>query len=254
MGREPLYQRLLRSCRTAKRCKNGALCSSKPGVLADQVANSIVEGIAAGAIRPGQRIAEVELANRLGVSRVPVREALKILSTQGIVVSRPHYGVRVATFNDHKIMQIYEVRCCLEKIAIRDACRQRSAKSALLNHLDQIIDKMKRCLDRGDFIGVSKADLEFHREICRASGNEIVITLWEALSRHMLIVFEQELLVDMDRHHIAEHHRSLKKAIDELPAQKLAQEIERHIMRLRSNRRRGRKAVRPDRLHPVNQS
>jgi DNA-binding FadR family transcriptional regulator len=103
----------------------------------------------------------------------------------------------------------------------------------LLAKLDSIIDKMERSLERGDLIGVSKADLEFHRAICAASGNEIVITLWEALSRHMLIVFEQELLGDAERPHIVDHHRALRAAIEKLPPQRLAGEIERHIMRLR---------------------
>ena len=125
---------------------------------------------AVGAIAQGQRIMEVDLANQLQVSRVPVREALKILQAQGIVVSRPHYGVRVARYDEEKIVQIYEVRCNLEKIAIRDACKRRHAMPALLAKLDAIVGKMESALRRNDFIGVSKADLEFHHEICRASG------------------------------------------------------------------------------------
>ena len=201
--------------------------------LADQIADSIVEGIAAGVIAPGQRIVESELANDLKVSRVPIREALKILHAQGIVVSRPHHGVRVAKFDDEKIVQIYEVRCSLEKIAVRDACRRRQELPVLLAKLDAIIDKMEYCLHRSDFIGVSKADLEFHHEICIASGNDIVLTLWEALSRHMMIVFEQELLGDAERSYIVDHHRALRHALERQPHDELSGEIERHIMRLR---------------------
>lgn len=201
--------------------------------LADQIADSIVEGIAAGVIAQGQRIIEVELATGLQVSRVPVREALKILHAQGIVVSRPHHGVRVAQYDEEKIVQIYEVRCSLEKIAIRDACRKRKAIPALLAKLDAIIAKMDGSLQRRDFLGVSKADLEFHHEICRASGNEIVLVLWEALSRHMLIIFEQELLGDVEQSSVVDHHRALRNALDELSPNQLSDEIERHIMRLR---------------------
>jgi DNA-binding GntR family transcriptional regulator len=201
--------------------------------LAERVADSIVEGIASGVIRPGERIIEVELANELKVSRVPIREALKILQAQGIVVSRIHYGVRVAQFDDAKIEQIYEVRCALEKIAVRDARRNRQAVPKLLGMLDSIIEQMARCLGQGDLLGVSRADLEFHRQICLASQNEIVITLWEALSRHMLIVFEQELLGDRERAHIVEHHRRLRNAVESHALHELAREIEAHIMRLR---------------------
>jgi len=184
-------------------------------------------------IAPGQRISEAELASQLKVSRISIREALKILDAQGIVVSRPHYGVRVAEFDDRRIVQLYEIRCALEKIAVRDACTRRSELPALLRRLDSIIEKMERNLERDDLIGVSKADLEFHHAICLASANELVITLWDALSRHMLIVFEQELLGDAERPHIVDHHRALRRAIEKLPPRKLGQEIEKHIMRLR---------------------
>jgi DNA-binding GntR family transcriptional regulator len=200
--------------------------------LADRIADSIVEGIAVGTFVPGQRILEVNLANELGVSRVPVREALKILHTQGIVVGRPHYGVSAAAYDDRKITQIYDVRCFLEKIAIKDA-KQRNDFPALLKRLDELIDVMEDSLERDDLMGVSKADLEFHHAICRASENEIVLVLWEALSRHMLIVFEQELLGDEEKASIVEHHRNLRRALEKMPASELETEIENHIMRLR---------------------
>jgi DNA-binding GntR family transcriptional regulator len=201
--------------------------------LSERVADSIVEGIASGAIRPDQRIIEGELAERLNVSRIPVREALKILGAQGIVVGRPYHGMRVATFDDAKIQQIYEVRCCFEKIAARDARHRRATFAGLLTRLDEIINKMAASLKKGDLLGISKADLEFHHEICLASQNAIVITLWNALSRHMLIVFEQELLGDAERAHIVEHHKSLRRALERSTAQELSREIESHIMRLR---------------------
>jgi DNA-binding GntR family transcriptional regulator len=202
--------------------------------LADQIADSIVEGIANGAIAPGQKIVEAEIANELKVSRIPVREALKILHAQGIVTSRPHHGVRVVQFDDRKIVQIYEVRCALEKIAARDACKRRHALPLLLKRLDSVLEKMSSCQSRGDFLGVSRADLEFHWEICLASHNEIVITIWKTLSRHMLIVFEQELMTDSDRSHIVEHHRTLRQLIERKKPKEFNAEIERHIMRLRN--------------------
>lgn len=201
--------------------------------LADQIADSIVEGIACGIIGSGQKIVEVDIASELQVSRIPVREALKILHAQGIVISRPHHGVRVARFDDEKIVQIYEVRCALEKIAVRDACKRSKALPALLSKLDLILDKMAKCVDHDDFLGISRADLEFHREICLASQNEIVTTIWEGLSRHMLIVFEQELLSDADRLHIVEHHHALRQLIGRNKPKEIALEIENHIMRLR---------------------
>jgi DNA-binding GntR family transcriptional regulator len=218
--------------------KDDTLAVVQTRSLADQVADSIVEGIASGGILQGQRLMEIELASRLQVSRVPVREALKILQAQGIVVSRPHHGVRVARYDEKKIVQIYEVRCNLEKIAIRDAWSRRDEMGPLLGKLDAIVQRMDEALHRRDFIGVSKADLAFHHEICRASGNEIVLVLWEALSRHMLIIFEHELLGEADQTSIVDHHRALRKALEHHTPGELAVEIERHIMRLRGNNER----------------
>lgn len=200
--------------------------------LAERIADSIVEGIATRTFVPGQRILEAEIASDLAVSRIPVREALKILHTQGIVVGRPHYGVTAATYDNRKITQIYEVRCYLEKLAIRDVM-QRRRMPQLLQDLEGPIQMMKDSLDRGDLMGVSKADLEFHHRICLASENEIVLVIWEGLSRHMLIVFEQELLGDTERASIVEHHQALRRDLQKLPPEKLEREIEAHIMRLR---------------------
>jgi len=200
--------------------------------LSDQVADSIVEGIAAGSLSPGQKIIEVALADRLQVSRVPVREALKILETQGIVVSRPHRGVRVVAFDKNKIAQIYEVRLFLEKLAIRDACAKPESMARLLDRLDTVMVRMEECLRRGDLLGVTQADMDFHREICLASENEIVIILWETLSRHMLIVFEQELKGDAERAHIVDHHRALRQALESRDPGVLSSEIESHILRI----------------------
>lgn len=200
--------------------------------LSDQVADAIVEGIAAGSLAPGQKIIEVALADSLQVSRVPVREALKILEAQGIVVSRPHRGVRVVAFDNAKIAQIYEVRLYLEKLAIRDACARPGNMARLLGRLDIVLVRMEECLRRGDLLGVTQADMDFHREICLASQNEIVIILWETLSRHMLIVFEQELKGDADRAHIVEHHRVLRSALESRDPAILGDEIEKHILRI----------------------
>jgi DNA-binding GntR family transcriptional regulator len=199
--------------------------------LADQVAGAIVEGIAAGVLQPGQKLVEAEIAQRLDVSRVPVREALKILETQGIVISRPRRGVRVAEFDDETARHVYAVRVALEKVAVRQLARTGAARVELGRALDPIIQQMESCLSQRDLLGVSKADLAFHRMICVASGNRIALTLWEALARHMLIVFQRELRADPDRAHIVDHHHALRQALvdDGVDAER---EIERHIMRL----------------------
>jgi DNA-binding GntR family transcriptional regulator len=201
--------------------------------LAEQAADAIVTGVSAGALKPGQRLVETEVAGLLKVSRVPLREALKILETQGIVESIPHRGTRIASFDDTRVLQICEARIALERLALSYAVPIYRAEPALFARLDRIIALMARAADRLEWIEISKADLDFHREICRASGNSIVATLWEALARHVFIVFGHEIRDERDAPIMAPQHRRLRDLIAAADLETLNKEIESHIMRLR---------------------
>ena len=204
--------------------------------LAEQAANAIVTGISAGALMPGQRIIETELASLLKMSRVPLREALKILEAQGIVESVPHRGTRIAMFGDVRVDHICAARIALERLAFVEAALVYQSDASLLTGLDQIILTMERAAERLEWIEVSKADLSFHREICRISGNDIVATLWETLARHVFIVFGHEIRDERDARVMGPQHRRLRDLLAKGDVAKLHVEIEEHIMRLRRQR------------------
>ena len=201
--------------------------------LAEQVADAIVDGIAMGALQPGQRLIEVELAKQLQVSRVPVRESLKMLEAQGILETTPHRGARVAAFSETRIDQISAARVALERLAIRDAIVTYRANPARIGQLDAIIRRMESAADRLDWAAVSKADLAFHREICAASGNGVVTTLWETLARHVMIVFGREIRDERDAARLGPQHRRLRDMLLGASLDELDAEVERHILRLR---------------------
>jgi len=205
--------------------------------LAQQVADRIVEAVASGAIRPGQRVTDSDLALRFGVSRNPVREAIKILEAQGIVVSNPHRSTHVVIFDQEKMDQIAMARLAIEKLAFGDAAATYAADPTLLRELDRIIDTMEQCARRGDLMGISKADLAFHRAVCVASRNQILLTLWETIARHMQISFNMELHRDTEPPEaIPGHHRALRKVLATGRRDEVAQEIEHHILRLQWQR------------------
>jgi DNA-binding GntR family transcriptional regulator len=201
--------------------------------LAEQAADAIVTGVSAGALKPGQRLVETELAGLLNMSRVPLREALKILEAQGIVESIPHRGTRIAMFDEARVTQICEVRIALERIALSYAAPIYKTEPELLARLDLIIAVMERAAQRLEWLEISKADLNFHREICRASGNSIVETLWEALARHVFIVFGHEIRDERDAPIMAPQHRRLRDLLAVGDIATLHVEIEHHILRLR---------------------
>jgi DNA-binding GntR family transcriptional regulator len=207
--------------------------------LAEQAADAIVTGVCAGSLKPGQRLVETELANMLNMSRVPLREALKILEAQGIVESIPHRGTRIAMFDETRINQIREARVALERIALSYAAPVYRVDHKLLLRLDKIIADMERAADRLEWIEVSKADLSFHREICHVSGNSIVETLWETLARHVFIIFGNEIRDERDARIMGPQHRRLRDLLAAGDAVGLHAEIELHIMRLRRSKNSG---------------
>lgn len=211
----------------------------RPRNLAEQVADVIVDSIASGALGHGQRLVETELAQQLQVSRVPLRESMKMLEAQGILESAPHRGTRVADFDDAKIDHICEARVALEKIALRDAMAVYRKEPERVARLDAVIAVMERAAETLDWTAVSKADLAFHREICQASGNDVVITLWEALARHVLIVFGREIRSEQDAVGMGPQHRRVRDMLLTADLPDLEAEIERHITRLRNRRKAG---------------
>jgi DNA-binding GntR family transcriptional regulator len=201
--------------------------------LAEQAAEAIVTGIASGALKPGQRLVETELAGLLDMSRVPLREALRILEAQGIVESTQYRGKHVTMFDDEKIDQICEARIALERIALRGAVMTYRRNPERLACLDRIIVRMEEAARRRSWLDINEADLAFHREICMVSGNTIVTTLWEGLARHVLIVFGQEIRSEKDADVMAPTHRRLLQLLAGGDIGALESEIEKHILRLR---------------------
>lgn len=203
--------------------------------LPQQVADRIVEAVAAGALQPGERLTDSDIAKRLGVSRGPVREAMKILEAQGIIVSMPHRSTHVVDFGPDKVVQIARARVAIEKVAFADAVAAYAADPALLEALDRILATMELRAAAGDLNGVTRADLAFHRAVVAASGNEIILTLWETIARHMRISFNLEIQEDsVPPTEIPRHHRLLRDALARGDREHVEREIERHIMRLQT--------------------
>lgn len=203
--------------------------------LPQQVADRIVEAVAAGAILPGERLTDSSIAKRLGVSRGPVREAMKILEAQGIIVSSPHRSTHVVDFGQQKVVQIARARVAIETAAFADAARAYAAKPERLAELDRILVQMEQCAAAGDLNGVTRADLAFHRAVVAVSGNEIFLTLWETIARHMRISFNLELQDDtVPVTEIPRHHRMLRDALARGDREAVEREIERHILRLQT--------------------
>jgi DNA-binding GntR family transcriptional regulator len=164
-----------------------------------------------------------------------VREAMKILEAQGIIVSSPHRSTHVVDFGHDKIVQIARARVAIETVAFADAARAYAGKPELLAELDRILAQMEQAAAAGDANGVTRWDLAFHRAVVAVSGNEIFLTLWETIARHMRISFNLELQDDtVPVTEIPRHHRLLRDVLARGDRDEVEREIERHILRLQT--------------------
>jgi DNA-binding GntR family transcriptional regulator len=144
--------------------------------------------ILAGRLLPGQRIVLNQIATELGMSAVPVREALFQLSNEHLVAFTPHVGAMVAIANIDSLVSIIEPLAVLEGYATRLA-RSSGSLEAVLNELRLRNDVMRRHVAEEDWQGVSRSNKAFHFVLYEASGNDVLLAsirgLWERIEAHL---------------------------------------------------------------------
>ncbi len=201
----------------------------KVKTIADDVVDSIVEAATRGFILPGDRIVEKEIAEKMQVSRMPVREALRVLESQGIVVSEPFKGIRLAPVSEQRLNELIDVRVVLELYAIRTLINQKGHLVAEnIDLFKQKIEQMKKAaLLKNNYL-FSLSDVDFHRTICILSGNITLTSLWENVAKQLTIVIGISTLGKPMEEIIHEHEILLDKIIiGDLP--QLEKEFEEHI-------------------------
>ncbi|NDV00555.1 GntR family transcriptional regulator [Pseudoroseicyclus tamaricis] len=199
----------------------GGFPKPKREFLTSAIADAIAEAVAARHLSPGTRVVETTLAKTYETSRVPVREALKILHTQGILTGGGHRGYRVAEFSREQIAQVNEVRLMLEVILWRDALVRWQENGPSFGGIEAQLAKMEIAARTDNFRGILRCDLDFHRAVCEAAHNEIAYMSWQAIARHTLIIFNIARYRDTDLNLVVTRHWEmfdwLKARIDQGP-------------------------------------
>jgi DNA-binding GntR family transcriptional regulator len=145
----------------------------------EMVYESLKEDIINGFLEQGQKIVAREVANKFGVSDIPVREALKKLESDGLVENIPHVGSRVSLINIKKAGEIFAIRLELEAFAARLAAKNADAKG--IDELQKIVDEIDICLEQEDVKQVSRLNTAFHQKLYQLSGNEMLYELIHSL-------------------------------------------------------------------------
>lgn len=153
-----------------------------PGLIRDRVIDALREAIIAGRLKPGERIRERELVALLGVSRSPLREAIRILETEGLITSLAHRGARVSELSATDLRDMLHVRIMLESFAARLFIERVDDRA-----LQAMQDQVERARAPGyqvDLQANFDLGLEFHDLLVGACGNRKVVQLHENLKRH----------------------------------------------------------------------
>jgi DNA-binding GntR family transcriptional regulator len=224
--------------------------------LAERVTGRLRELILDGQLPPGQPLRLTHLAHRLGVSVMPVREALRILEAEGLVSFTPRIGARVAEVDEEDVEELYLVRAALEGLAARLAVRNMTETD--LQALHEAFDEMAAALARADFAAFSQWDREFHRRQFAASGRpglvKKILEHWDAGRR----IFAITPRTQHSMRAAFEAHRAILEAVDARDpraAERLTrihteQAAERILAALREQRRRGKRSGRSDSQPP----
>ncbi len=152
----------------------------KNRALRDSIASAIRSAIASGQLRPGDPVPEAVIAEQMGVSRSPVREAFRKLEEQGLLISYPHRGTYVTSFTEKDAQEIYQLRMGLEGLAIRWAVESGQV-DALAAQLRTILDRIARIIGTDQLTDMADLDSEFHTAIVEASGNARLLQIWRGM-------------------------------------------------------------------------
>jgi DNA-binding GntR family transcriptional regulator len=148
-------------------------------VLRHEILLGLRSGILSGEIPHGTRLLEVPLSTELGVSRGPVREALRQLEQEGLVEFFPHRGAIVVGVADAEIDAIYGIRAVLEERAFARACRIIDGEE--LDALAETVERMIEASEAGDAAAVTEHDMRFHGRIVELSGFQYLRRLWTSI-------------------------------------------------------------------------
>lgn len=188
--------------------------------LRDVVFNTLRQAILRGELKPGERLMEIQLANKLGVSRTPIREAIRKLELEGLVLVAPRKGAEVAQITEKSLRDVLEVRRSLEELAVRLACERMEPQR--LSDLKEAEHAFEAVLGSDDITVVAEADVAFHGIIYVATDNERLIQLLNNF-REQMYRYRVEYLKRTECHsQLLAEHRGIIRAIENKEAQEAA--------------------------------
>lgn len=196
--------------------------------LRDVVFNTLREAILKGDLKPGERLMELQLASKLGVSRTPIREAIRMLEQEGLAVTVPRRGAEVAKMTLKDMEDVLEIRDTLDELAARVACSRISEEQ--LEQLKQIKKQFEDSLKTGDVTKIAQADVNFHDVIYEATGNPKLVNLLNNL-REQIYRYRVEYLKDTSSYPtLIKEHEAILEALWSRDEEKVIRAMHEHVL------------------------
>ena len=199
--------------------------------LRDVVFKTLRQAILKGELEPGERLMEIQLAERLGVSRTPIREAIRKLELEGLVLMIPRKGAEVAKISESNLRDVLEVRRSLEELAIDLACQRITAEE--LESLNKAEVDFKAAIGNGDAMQIAQTDEQFHEIIYNSTKNQKLVQILNNL-REQMYRYRMEYLKDRQSHSLlVKEHEEIVQGLTERDADRALRVTNSHIERQR---------------------
>lgn len=199
--------------------------------LYEQTYLTLRSAILSGEIKLGDRLIETQLAQKLQVSRTPVREALRRLQQESLIKAESNGGLSVAEISLHSAVKLYECRIALEQLSVAGACQYATAEQ--LQAIEQtVIYSELACQDNLKLVSTNLLDLNcrFHRLIAQSSRNPWVVFLLEQISNQVTLLRIQTLQQRLEVEEIHREHRDIYEAIARRDSQAAVEQVTEHLL------------------------
>lgn len=182
-----------------------------PRAMRHLVRDQLRDAILSGQLRPGEHINEVAIAERLGVSPTPVREAFRELEGSRLIVVKPHRGAVVRALTRKDLREMYSLRAHLERMAVRLAYPQLTPED--YTSLGESIQAMVDAAKSDDVAGLVDIDVGFHRYICEKADHQLLLEMWSNINPSNWTFVTVRTLAERGPLYIAERHWPLLETL-----------------------------------------
>ena len=195
--------------------------------LRDIVFKTLREAIVTGDLKPGERLMEIKLANELGVSRTPVREAIRKLEIEGLVNMTARKGAEVAPINARDLKEVLEIRRALEGLACQLACQHGTEEE--VEALREVNANIKQAVAENEIEKITDLDVKFHEKICEMSRNSRLVVTLSRLKEH-IYRYRLEYIRDLkNKNTIVDEHEKIIQDLLKKNEKGVKKDIEHHI-------------------------